>query len=79
MKTINEMIEHLTNLRASVGGDCKIFVDGWNDSGIVGSGEPLIIRVAKTGFLSDGEVIRVWEESTDGEIAALIGPYGVVV
>ena len=72
METLDEMIERLKTLRELTGRNCKVFVSGWNDTGIVRPTNTEIILVKRTGFDDDGEVYRMWEESDDGEMAVII-------
>jgi len=73
METLDEMIEKLKTLRELTGRNCKVFVSGWNDTGIVRPTNMEIILVKRTRFDEDGEVRRMWEESVDiGEIAVII-------
>lgn len=72
MNTIDDLIENLIALRKEIGKNCDVFVDGWHHHGIVTSVEPAMIRVKKTGVDKDGEILRVYEESIDGDYAVLI-------
>ena len=72
MTTLDNMIATLQKHRESIGGDAKVFVDGWNDTGVVIPTHTRVILVAKTRFDEDGEITRVWEEDVAGERAVLI-------
>jgi hypothetical protein len=72
MNTLDDLINGLVKIRDEIGGDRLVFVDGWNDSGIVLVGGIKKISVRKTGDSYDLEVIRVWEECNDGEQAVFL-------
>jgi hypothetical protein len=72
MKTLNELLNTLNNLRLTYGGEVLIVTDGWNDTGVIQRVSAKPVKISKTMFHEDGEVTRAWEITDTGVDAILI-------
>lgn len=65
-KRLDEHIEELLAIRARFKNNPLVFTEGFNDYGIVMIGGVQEIRVRKTRYDHDGEIVRTWEEDVSG-------------